>query len=200
MSKLVSVLHSTLPWSGQRCCSPLAAGTERRKPDYEWGWSDESFYRKTGGLLDFCKAVYVSAEQMARLQHRRSPSGTSDISPRSSTTLLSLLERLLPDLMFITGCLSQPLLSFSTQMPQTRLLWRQQQLSGRRFPLSQCLSHKPSTENLIFLQISGCGLHPEKLWWLMTEQIFNISPSWKWNSINVTPLGLRNTRAERLRW
>lgn len=104
LCRSLSVLHSTLPWSGQRCCSPLAAGTERRKPDYEWGWSDESFYRKTGGLLDFCKAVYVSAAQTARLQHRRSPSGTSDISPRSSTTLLPLLERLLPDLMFIIGC------------------------------------------------------------------------------------------------
>lgn len=83
-SRLVSVLHSPLPWPGQRCSSPPTAGTERMKPDYEWGCSDESFYRKTGGLLDFCKAVYVTAERTARLQHRRSPRLTSDISPHSS--------------------------------------------------------------------------------------------------------------------
>lgn len=58
---------SMLLWPGQRCSSPLTAGTERMKPDYQWGWSDESFYRKkkNGGLFGFCKAVYVTAARAA---------------------------------------------------------------------------------------------------------------------------------------
>lgn len=86
-----SGVSSALPvpsdWRPVRAVPPLQL-LERREwsQNYEWGWSDESFYRRTGGLLDFYKAVYVTAEQTALLQQRRSPCEASDISPRSSIT------------------------------------------------------------------------------------------------------------------